>query len=130
MGTVKEGVKMMENLGKKQWVIPDGFLSSTKNGPYESHESVCVLNLSEQKANIEMTIFFEDRDPIGGFCVECLSKRGKHIRLDKLINKDGLVIPKDVPYALLVQSEVPIICQYSRMDVSQPEMTLMTTIPY
>ena len=109
---------------------PDGYTSSTKNGPYESHESVCVLNLSDEKADIEMTVFFEDREPIGGLCAECLSKRGKHIRLDKLENKDGESIPKDVPYALLVQSNVPIVCQYSRMDVSQPEMTLMTTIPY
>lgn len=121
---------MMEICGKKQWVIPDGYLNSTTNGSYESHESICVLNLSNEKADIEMTVFFEDREPIGGFCAECLSMRGKHIRLDKLINKDGMVIPKDVPYALLVQSNVPIVCQYSRMDVSQAEMTLMTTMAY
>ncbi len=126
----KEGLEIMEICGKKQWVIPDGYLNSTKNGPYESHESVCVLNLSNEKADIEMTVFFEDREPISGFCAECLSMRGKHIRLDKLINKDEMVIPKDVPYALLVQSNVPIVCQYSRMDVSQAEMTLMTTMAY
>ena len=120
----------MDNCGKKQWVIADGYTSNTKNGAFESHESICVLNLSNEKADIEITAFFEDREPVGGFYVECLSMRAKHIRLDKLVNQDGSRIPKDVPYAFLVQSTVPIICQYSRMDVSQPEMTLMTTIAY
>ena len=45
----KEGLKIRENCGKKQWVIPDWYTSSTKNGPYESHESICVLNLSVQQ---------------------------------------------------------------------------------
>lgn len=30
----------------------------------------------------------------------------------------------------MVESDVPIIVQHSRMDVSQAEMTLMTTIAY
>lgn len=120
----------MENCGKKQWVIPDGYLGSTKNGPYESHEAVCVLNLSKEKANIEITIFFEDKEPISGFYAECMSMRTNHIRLDKLKNREGQPIPRDIPYALLIESSVPVVCQYSRMDVSQPEMALMTTIAY
>lgn len=56
--------------------------------------------------------------------------RTNHIRLDKIKNKNGQTIPKDVPYALLVESDVEIVAQHSRMDVSQAEMTLMTTIAY
>ena len=42
----------------------------------------------------------------------------------------GVVVPRDVCYGIEVASDVPIIVQYSRLDVTQPNFTLMTTIPY
>lgn len=117
-------------LGKNTWMIADGFMSSTKTEKYVSHEAVCVLNLSAEPAQIKITVYFEDREPLTGFEAVCPSNRTNHIRLDKIKNSENAVIPKDVPYALLIESSVPIVCQHSRMDVSQPDMTLMTTIAY
>ena len=116
--------------GKKIWIIPDGFMSDTKSKDYVSHEAVCVLNLTENDANVKLTIFFEDREPLEGFKAECKSKRTNHIRLDRIENDKGVKIPKEVPYAILVESDTDIICQHSRMDVSDPNVTLMTTIAY
>ncbi len=116
--------------GKKMWVIPDGFMSNTKIEGYVSHEAVCVLNLSEKDAEIKLTVYFEDRKPLSGFTAECKSQRTNHIRLDKIKNDQGEAIPREVPYALLVESNVDVICQHSRMDVSDPNITLMTTIAY
>ena len=65
-----------------------------------------------------------------GFSAVCENNRTNHIRLDKIENDKGEKIPKEVPYAILVESDRDIVCQHSRMDVSQPEMTLMTTIAY
>ena len=59
-----------------------------------------------------------------------LSNHQLKSRLDKIKNADGVAIPHEVPYAILVESSVPVICQHSRMDVTQAEMTLMTTIAY
>jgi len=120
----------MEHLGKKQWVIPDGYMSDSQNGNLVSHEAVCVLNLTDIEAKIVITIFFEDREPIKGFSVTCMPQRTNHIRLDKIVNTDGLKIPHEVSYAILIESNTPIICQHSRMDVTQNEMALMTTIAY
>lgn len=117
-------------IGKKIWVISDGFMNCTKNGEFESHEAVCVLNLSGEKAKINITIYFEDRAPLKNFRAQCENERTKHIRLDRLVNDDGERVPYDCPYAILVESNVPIVVQHSRMDVSQPAMTLMTTIAY
>jgi hypothetical protein len=39
-------------------------------------------------------------------------------------------IPRDTPYAILVESSEPIVVQYSRLDTSAVEMALMTTIAY
>lgn len=120
----------MNDFGKKQWLIADGYMSDTKNGDYVSHEAVCVLNLNDETAKINITVYFEDREPLCGFTADCSSKRTNHIRLDKIENKDGIKIPLGVPYALLIESNVPVVCQHSRMDVSQAEMTLMTTMAY
>lgn len=116
--------------GKKIWVIPDGYMSDTKAGEYVSHEAVCVLNLTETDAEIKLTIFFEDRDPMYGFVAGCKSQRTHHIRLDKIVNDKGEKIPTDVPYAIYVESDVDVICQHTRMDVSDPNITLMSTIAY
>ncbi len=121
---------MNENIGKNIWVIPDGFMSDTSCGNFVSHEAVCVLNLGNTAAKISLTVMFEDREPLGGFKAVCEPRRTNHIRLDKIVNDKGERIPKEVPYAVLVESSVPIVAQHSRMDVSQPSMTLMTTIPY
>lgn len=116
--------------GKKSWIISDGFMNDTKNGNFESHEAVCVLNLSGETADINITVYFEDREPLKNFKAQCPSERTNHIRLDKITNDKGEAIPRNLSYALLVESNVPIVVQHSRMDVSQPEMTLMTTIAY
>lgn len=117
-------------LGKKIWMIADGYMSDTSTEKYVSHEAICVLNLSDEAAEIDITIYFEDREPLEGFKAVCNPKRTNHIRLDKIKNNDGVMIPHEVPYAILVESSQPVVCQHSRMDVSQPDMTLMTTIAY
>ncbi len=117
-------------LGKKEWVIPDGFMNDTQNGDFNSHEAVCVLNLSENTAHIKITIFFEDSEPLKGFETICESNRTNHIRLDKIKTSDGKSIPFGKSYAVLVESSEPIVVQHSRMDVSQSEMALMSTIAY
>ena len=116
--------------GKKSWIISDGFMSETEKGKYVSHEAVCVLNLSGETANIDISIYFEDRAPLKNFKAVCENERTNHIRLDKIENESGEKIPHEVPYAIRVESDVPIVVQHSRMDVTQAEMTLMTTIAY
>ena len=116
--------------GKNTWLIPDGFMSKTQKGDYVSHEAVCVLNLSGETANIKLTVYFEDAGPLRDFYATCDHERTRHIRLDKIKNADGVSIPKEKPYAVLVESDRPIVVQASRLDVSQPEYSLMTTIAY
>ena len=122
----------MENkaVGKKIWIIPDGFLPEKSSGDFVSHEAVCVLNVGKIDANIKITVYFEDREPMENFFATCPAQRTNHIRLDQIKNAEGHKIPVGVPYALKVESDVPVVVQHSRMDTSQAEMTLMTTIAY
>lgn len=116
--------------GKKEWYIADGFMSDTAKGEYVSHEAVCVLNLSGKTAHISITVYFEDSEPMEGICAVCEDKRTNHIRLDKAVDGKGNMIPRNKPYAIGIVSDRPIVVQCSRLDVSQPEYSLMTTIAY
>jgi hypothetical protein len=121
---------MSNALGKTTWLIPDGFWHSHSNGLFPSHEAICTLNTSTTDAELSITLFFEDRDEMSGFKAYCPAKRTHHIRMDKLVSSDGKTVPLDVPYAILVQTNVPVVIQYSRMDTSQSEMALMTTMAF
>lgn len=116
--------------GAKRWFIPDGYYPSTSSGKQKSHDAVCVLNPGKEDASIHITLYFEDREKQSGFQASCSAERTHHIRMDKLTDENGNSVPMDVPYAMMVESDVDIIVQYSRMDTSQAEMALMTTIAY
>ena len=120
----------MKTYGKNTWLIPDCFLEPVSKGDLISHEAICVINTSPRKAEIKLTLFFEDRDADDSFSSFCESMHTHHIRLDLLKNAKGEEIPRNVPYAILVESSEPIVVQYSRLDTAQSELALMTTIPY
>lgn len=117
-------------LGKNTWLIADGYMSDTVKGDFVSHEAVCVLNLSGETAHINITLYFENAEPLRGIHATCDNERTNHIRLDKIVTDEGKQIPRNTPYAILVESDQPIVVQCSRLDVSQPEYALMTTIAY
>lgn len=120
---------MFQARGEKHWFIPDGFIPPDSTGELTSHESVCVLNTSSEDALIRFTIFFEDREPMEDILVVVKGRRTKHIRTSSLM-KNGAPIPVGVPYAIELSSDIPIVVQYSRLDSTQAENTLMSTMAY
>lgn len=117
-------------VGKKSWIIPDGFLQPKSTGDEISHEAVCVLNLTNQDAAITLTFYFEDQEPMDQFESFCGGQRTHHIRLDKLVDKNGEQVPRGVPYAIKLDSNVPLVVQHSRLDTSQEALALFTTMAY
>lgn len=117
-------------ISKETWVISDGFISENSNGLYPSHEAVCVLNRGEEDANIHISVYFEDREPMDKFYAVCKARRTNHIRLDRIKDSNGSGIPVGVPYALVVESDMSVIVQHTRLDTTQAEMALMTTMAY
>lgn len=113
----------------KNWYIPDCFWNSHTNGSTVSHEAICVLNATNKDAIVNITLYFEDRDPIGDFSVEVKANRTLHIRMDKIKNKHGQAVLQDTPYAAVVSSENEnLYVQYTRVDSSDPSLTLCTTL--
>ncbi len=121
----------MSSIGKKVWLVPDAYYPEVSvEGPYISHEAVCVLNTGDKAADIAITLYFEDGEPMCGFKAACGAKRTHHIRLDKLKNAEGAGVPKGKPYAILLESSQDVVCQYTRLDTTQMQMSLMTTMAY
>lgn len=116
--------------GFTRWMIPDGYLPDRSNGDLVSHEAVCVLNTGYEDARMVLTIFFEDRDPLECPDIVCGARRTNHIRLDKIRADNGMQIPRGVPYAVELVSTVPVVVQHSRMDTSQAELALFTTMAF
>ncbi|WP_207514371.1 sensory rhodopsin transducer [Longitalea luteola] len=121
----------MKPLGKRIWAIPDGYIPSKSNGPapqMTSHESACILNVGDQPANVEITIYFSDKAPVGPYKITVPAERTRHIRFNDL--KDPQPIPFDTEYASLLVSDIPVIVQHTRLDSRQAENALLSTIAY
>ncbi|MDF2725553.1 MAG: hypothetical protein K0Q59_5230 [Paenibacillus sp.] len=120
---------MHKGAGATHWFIPDGYIPEKSSGDMVSHESVCVINSGSEDAELVFTIFFEDRDPLENIRETVKGRRTFHIRTSSL-QSGGEFIPLGVPYAIEVQSNVPIVVQYSRLDTTQAELALMSVVAY
>ena len=121
----------MDAIGRKRWAIAEGYIPGQSHGPapeLESHEACCVLNAGDAPAQVTLTVFFTDREPAGPYRVTVEPRRTLHLRFNSL--EDPEPIPKDTPYASVIESDVPIVVQHTRLDSRQAENALMTTIAY
>lgn len=119
------------DIGKRRWVIAEGYIPSTSHGgtpQLESHETACILNASNRDAHVAITIFFKDREPAGPYQITVPARRTHHLRFNNL--KDPEPVPKDTDYASLFESDVPVVVQHTRLDSRQAELALMTTMAY
>jgi len=93
-----------------------------------SHETVCLLNAGDQDAHVEITVFFKDREPTGPYRVTVPARRTRHVRFNDL--KDPEPIPHDTDFASVIESDVPVVAQHTRLDSRQAENALMSTIAF
>jgi hypothetical protein len=112
------------------WLIADSFLPDRSTGDLKSHESACVLNLSRRPAKLKITVYFEDREPLTGLEAVCPAQRTAHVHLESLKNRRGETIPIAKPMALMVESNVKVVVQHTRLDTTQPALALMTTMAF
>jgi hypothetical protein len=129
--SVQGGVESTVDVGKKRWAIAEGYIPSWSTGPepqFESHETACILNSTDDDARVEITVYFSDRDPVGPYEIRVPARRTKHVRFNKL--QDPEPIPKDTDYASIIESDVPIVVQHTRLDSRQAANALLSTIAF
>ncbi|HOA24112.1 MAG TPA: sensory rhodopsin transducer [Aggregatilineales bacterium] len=121
----------MEPIGRRRWAIAEGYIPLESHGPppeMTSHEAACILNAGDEDAHVEITIFYEDREPVGPYRVTVPARRIVHLRFNDLDTPEP--IPTGTPYASVLESDVPIVVQHTRLDSRQAENALLTTIAY
>lgn len=121
----------MEAIGRKRWAIAEGYIPPFSTGPHPqmtSHETVCLLNTGLQDAHVTITIFYTDQRPVGPYRLVVPGQRTTHVRFNDL--SDPAPIPVDKDFASLIESDVPIVVQHTRLDSRQAENALLSTIAF
>jgi len=121
----------MEAIGRRRWAIAEGYIpsqSAFNDRALISHETACILNAGDRDAQVAITIFFGDREPVGPYRVTVGARRTLHLRFTDLA--DPQPVPPDTDYASVFESDVPIILQHTRLDSRRAELALLSTMAY
>lgn len=122
----------MEAIGRTCWVIPEGFIPGRSMANADrallSHEAFCVLNTGDADANLEVTLFFTDREPVGPYRATVGARRTFHFRFNDL--DDPEQVPLDTDYASVIESDVPVVVQHTRLDSRAADIALLSTIAF
>lgn len=122
---------MAAGIGRTRWAIAEGYIPGWSKGPepeFESHETVCILNAGDTPAQVRLFLYFVDREPAGPYLIHVPARRTAHVRFNNL--SDPEPIPKATDFASVIESDVPIVVQHTRLDSRQAENALLSTMAY
>ncbi len=122
---------MSTAIGRTRWAIAEGWIPPYSHGPepqMTSHETACLLNTSDQDAHVHIRVYFSNREPVGPYEVTVPARRTRHVRFNDLTQPEP--IPRGTDYATVIDSDVPIVVQHTRLDSRQAENALLTTMAF
>jgi hypothetical protein len=113
------------------WVISGGRipLSTAESGPeFNSRDWLSILNSGVHDAAVRITIFHADKKPTGPFNISIAAKRIKKIRMNDLVDPEPITLEED--YAAVIESDMPLAIQFSRMDTTRQALALLSTLAF
>jgi hypothetical protein len=119
------------NAGNTIWMIPGGHIplaSTGKEPEFVSRDVVCILNTSKQEAHVTLTIYYTNREPAGPYKLIIKARSVRNLRFNDLVDPEP--IPLDTDYAVLVQSNIPVVVQFTRVDTGGPELAGITGMAF
>jgi len=117
-------------VGKKNWIVPDCELPPEGEGVLKGHESVIVVNDTNEVAHIKVKLFFTDRDPYTDIEWTVEPQRVRCFRMNQPADMSGYVVEKELQYAMKLESSTEIVVQYGRLDNRQVNLAYYTTLAY
>ena len=75
-----------------------------------------------------ITLFFADRDPVGPYRLVVPARRTRHVRFNDLT--DPARVPRDTDYSSVIESDVPIVVQHTRLDSRHEALALLSTMAF
>ena len=121
----------MREIGARTWAIAEGYIppgGAQGDRALESHETACLLNPGDADAQVSITIYFADREPVGPYRVVVPARRTLHLRFNDL--RDPAPVPRGTDYASVLESDVPIVVQHTRLDSRDPAIALLSTVAF
>lgn len=121
----------MPAIGRRLWVIAEGCIpgeSTSTDRAFVSHETACILNASDDPAQVEITLYFSDREPVGPYHVRVEPRRTLHLRFNDL--EEPAPVPRDTDYSAVISADIPVVVQHTRLDSRKSELALLSTIAY
>jgi hypothetical protein len=119
-------------IGQRRWAIAEGYIPPggihASDPRFVSHETACLLNTNDADAHVTLTLYFSDHEPVGPYRVTVPARRTLHLRFNDL--KDPEPVPRDTDYSSVIESDVPIVVQHTRLDSRQEALALLSTIAY
>ena len=122
---------MARALGRTVWAIPEGWIPDDSTGggrALTSHETACLLNTGDRDAHVRITLYFRDREPAGPYRAVVPARRTPHLRFNDL--RDPEPVPLGTDYSSVLESDVPIVVQHTRLDSRQPALALLSTVAF
>ncbi len=121
---------MDKGIGKKIWLIPDCELPPAGEGVAKGHESVIIVNDSDEKAVIKVKLYFTDRECYNDIEWTVEPNRVRCFRMNNINDMCGFKVPFETQYAMKLQSNCNIVVQYGRLDNTQANLAFYTTLGY
>ena len=118
-------------IGRTRWAIAEGYIpawSSSDRRELVSHETACLLNAGDRDAHVTITIYYADRPPAGPYRITVPAARTLHLRYNELVDPEPIAIGTD--FSSVLESDVPIVVQHTRLDSRSRDIALMTTASY
>ena len=116
-------------IGHRRWVFPDGDLPPRGDGEPHGHESLIVVNTNREPADIRLTIYFENAEPVRDLTFRVDGERVRCVRMDEPVGNEGYRVPFG-QYAMLLESSLPVVAQIGRMDVRQANLAYYTVMGF
>jgi hypothetical protein len=116
--------------GARIWYFPDGDRPPDQAGANGAHESLMILNVCSADAHVNLDLYWTDRPPTFGVSVVIPGERVRSLRVpwwEDPKDADRVIVPVREQYAIRVRSDVPVICQYGRLELV-PSFALYTTM--
>jgi hypothetical protein len=113
---------MPDPIGYRRWAIAYGCRTGAAD------ELACILNASNDDARVELTIFFADREPVGPYVEVVPARRSRHIHMGGLT--EPAPVPADTGYSTVIESDLPVVVQHSRLESGASDRSMLTTIAY
>ena len=121
------------NNGKKNWYLVDGWMPGKQkisNPEYMGHEAVTILNCNDEDASILVDVFFEDRAPVEDIRITVKAKRVRCLRVDNPDDFGGFKFGRYEQYSIRVKSDIEVVVQFGRMDVTQDNLAYVGVMGY